>query len=150
MKTVYSPINGNLVSHEKINDMVFSEQMLGTTVGLLSDDGNVYAPFDGTVVMTYPSNHAIGLLSDEGVEILVHIGIETVMLNGQHFERMVEANQKIAKGDLLVKFDQAAIKEKGYDTTIAFIVSNTAEFKEVKAVEEKAVTVGEVVLCVEE
>ena len=113
----------------------FHKKILGNGAAIESADGNVYAPFDGTVVSLFPTKHAIGLRSEEGIEMLIHIGLDTVKLEGRYFTAHVKQDQKVKQGDLLLHFDQAEIKAAGYDTIVPVIISNTSDFKRVEPME---------------
>jgi len=128
---VLAPVKGEIISLEQVEDAVFSSGAMGKGLAIVPDEGVVYAPFDGEVVTVYPSKHAIGLRSDTGVEILVHIGLDTVQLNGQYFEAFVESGQSIRVGDPLIRFDIEQIKQAGYDIITPVIVTNTASYLDV-------------------
>lgn len=132
---VNSPMNGTVKDLSEVNDPMFSEKVLGNGVAIESKDGKVYAPFDGTVISLFPTRHAIGLQSTEGIEMLIHIGLDTVKLDGKHFTAHVEQDQKVKKGDLLIEFDKEEIKAAGYDTIVPVIITNTAAFKSVEPLE---------------
>ncbi len=136
--------NGQLISIDKINDPTFSAKLLGDGYGLVSNDGIVVAPFDGEVAMVFPTKHALGLVNNDGIEMLIHIGIDTVTLNGEGFETLVEAGTKVKAGTPLVKFDVAFLKEKSIDPTIAVIISN-ANGKTINIVNDQAVEAGKTV-----
>ncbi|MDO5387907.1 MAG: glucose PTS transporter subunit IIA [Clostridia bacterium] len=129
--SVFSPMKGNVISLEDINDGVFSEGMLGDGVGIEPDDGTVRAPFDGTVELVYDTKHALGLRSDEGIELLIHIGIDTVQLKGQFFDIKVENGQKITKGDVIAVVDIKGIEDAGYRTVTPVIVTNSDDYSEI-------------------
>lgn len=131
---IYLPMNGNVISLAEINDGVFSEGMLGDGVAVEPSDGVVVAPFDGVVQMVYDTKHALGLMSDTGVELLIHVGIDTVQLNGKCYDVVVENGQKIKKGDVLAKVDLEGIKDAGYRTVTPVIITNSDEFSEIKTV----------------
>lgn len=131
---VYSPMDGKVISLAEVDDGVFSEGMLGEGIALIPENGNVVAPFDGEVQMVYDTKHALGLLSDNGIEILIHVGIDTVKLNGKHYDVKVSDGQKIKKGDLLAVVDIQGIEKEGYKTITPVIVTNTDDFSEVKPV----------------
>ena len=125
---VYLPINGKVITLEEVNDGVFSEKMLGEGVAVEPSEGKVYAPFDGVIEMVYDTKHAIGLLSDSGVELLIHVGIDTVQLAGKFYDVKVSNGQKIKKGDLLMNVDLDGIKKAGYKTVTPIIITNTDDF----------------------
>ncbi|KYG29609.1 beta-glucoside-specific PTS transporter subunit IIABC [Alkalihalobacillus trypoxylicola] len=127
-KILYSPLEGKIVPVESVPDKTFSSAVMGPTLAIQPENGEVVAPFSGEVVVVYPTKHAIGLRSEQGVEVLIHIGLETVNLEGEHFETMVEQGQKINKGELLVKFDQKEIEAKGYNLVTVIIITNSHDF----------------------
>lgn len=131
---IYLPMKGNVISLAAINDGVFSEGMLGEGAAVEPSDGVVVAPFDGVVQMVYNTKHALGLMSDTGIELLIHVGIDTVQLNGKCYDVVVENGQKIKKGDVLAKVDLDGIKDAGYRTVTPIIITNSDEFSEIKTV----------------
>lgn len=130
-KIVYAPLNGTIVPLDKVNDETFAGEMLGKGIAVLPSAGMVYAPFDGEVVTLFPTKHALGLKSDSGVELLIHVGLETVGLNGKHFTAHVKDAQRMKKGDLLLEFDLDAIQKEGYDIVTPLIISNTDDYSEI-------------------
>lgn len=131
---IMAPIKGNAITLEKVNDGVFSENILGEGAAIEPEEGKVYAPFDGKVSMLFDTNHAIGFISLEGVEILVHIGIDTVQLNGKYFDIKVKENQQVKKGELVATFDKEGIISEGYRTVTPVVITNTDEFEEIKVI----------------
>ena len=128
---VGAPIAGEVVSLKEIGDGVFSEAMLGEGVAIKPSKGEVVAPFDGTVAMVYTTKHAIALVNPEGLELLIHIGIDTVKLNGAHYDIKVAAGEAVKKGDVLGTFDIEAIQKAGYPTITPVVVTNMDRFPEV-------------------
>lgn len=126
------PTKGEVIELSQVNDPTFSQGLMGKGFAVISVDGNYYAPFNGVVSMIFPTKHAIGLTSDNGVELLIHIGLETVELNGQYFESFVETGQKIKAGDMLIKVDIEKLKELGYDITTPVIVTNTDHYQKIE------------------
>lgn len=122
---------GEVVELNKVNDAVFSTGVMGNGFAIVPTEGKVFAPFAGKVTMVFETKHAIGLRSDNGVEALVHIGLDTVNLKGEHFNVRIKEGDTIEAGQLLVEFDLEKLKELGYDTIIPFIVTNGAEFAQV-------------------
>ncbi|MCJ7841645.1 beta-glucoside-specific PTS transporter subunit IIABC [Lederbergia sp. NSJ-179] len=129
---MFSPLEGNVVPLESVPDKTFSSSLMGPTIAIQPQTGEVVAPFSGEVAVVYPTKHAIGLRSDQGVEALIHIGLETVNLEGKHFETMVQQGQKVTKGSTLVTFDQEAIKGEGYNLVTLMIITNSHELNEMK------------------
>lgn len=126
------PTKGEVIELSQVNDPTFSQGLMGKGFAVISVDGNYYAPFNGVVSMIFPTKHAIGLTSDNGVELLIHIGLETVELNGQYFESFVETGKKIKAGDMLIKVDIEKLKELGYDITTPVIVTNTDHYQKIE------------------
>lgn len=122
--TVTQPVAGKVIPAKEINDPVFAGEAMGPSVGIEPTGENVYAPFDGKVTMLFPTKHAIGVTSSGGIELLIHIGIDTVNMNGKGFEAFVEADQEIKKGQKLMHFDRAAIREEGHPDTVICVVTN--------------------------
>lgn len=146
IEEVNSPVKGEAVALSTVNDPVFSSEMMGKGVAVKPAVGEIYAPVDGTLTVVYDTKHAYGIVSDEGVEILLHIGIDTVNLAGEHFTTNKQNGDKVSKGDLLGTFDRQAIQEAGYDDTVMVIVTNTADYAEIVPVATNEVEVDTPVL----
>ncbi len=148
-RTVSAPVAGKVVPIAEVNDKVFASKALGDGVGIVPSDGHVVAPVAG-VLMTVPdSGHAYGIKTDDGVEVLVHVGIDTVQLEGKGFELEVAKDQRVEEGDLLAKVDLEAVKAAGYDTTTMVVVINTATLKSVTPVGPSDVSLGDSVIDIE-
>ncbi|GGI42042.1 hypothetical protein GCM10010896_16440 [Mammaliicoccus stepanovicii] len=145
--TVYSPIKGEVVNITEVPDKVFSEKMMGDGIAIIPETGEVVAPFDGKVKMVFPTKHAIGLESKEGVELLIHFGLETVKLEGEGFEILVEADAHIVKGQTLMKVDLDYIKQHA-DSTITPIVITNLDNKELEILETGSIEQGDKLLVV--
>lgn len=126
-----APLAGEMIPLEDVDDPVFSSGAMGNGVAIEPSDGIVIAPFDGKVATLFPTKHAIGLISDAGVEVLIHIGLDTVQLKGKHYEAFVEAGDTVKKGQKLIAFNIAGIQEDGYQTTTPVIITNTADYLDV-------------------
>ncbi|ETY72636.1 beta-glucoside-specific PTS transporter subunit IIABC [Lactiplantibacillus fabifermentans] len=126
-----SPVNGTSFELTTVKDEVFASLSLGEGVAFDSNDGKVYSPVSGIVRVAYPTGHAVGIASDDGVEVLLHLGINTVELNGKYFTSHVTQGMRVKQGDLLVEFDKPGIIEAGYDTTVMLIVTNTDSYESV-------------------
>ncbi|AWN18304.1 sucrose-specific PTS transporter subunit IIBC [Streptococcus sobrinus] len=142
-ETIYSPVDGQIVELEKVNDPVFSSGAMGKGIAVKPSGNTVVSPVDGLVQIAFETGHAYGLKSKDGVEVLIHIGIDTVSLDGKGFKQKVAANQEVKKGDVLGTFDSAVIKDAGLDDTIMVIVTNTADYAEVSPVASGAVKAGD-------
>lgn len=127
-----SPIPGRIVPLKEVPDETFASGVLGDGVGVIPSEGRVYAPFDGTVATVFDTKHAIGLEDAQGVELLIHIGMDTVILNGAPFTVHVETGQQVEKGDLLAEFDMEQIRAAGLETISPVIVTNQGNYKNVK------------------
>ncbi|MFV0238720.1 MAG: beta-glucoside-specific PTS transporter subunit IIABC [Lacrimispora sphenoides] len=131
---ISSPVEGTAVPMTSVNDEVFSSMALGNGVAIVPEKGEVVAPEDCTVTMVYPTLHALGLMLDSGAEMIIHVGINTVQLEGKHFKKHVEEGTHVTKGTRLLSFDLDALKKEGYDTVVPIIISNTAAFSEVTGI----------------
>lgn len=138
--TVKSPVEGTVKDLAEVNDNVFAEGLMGKGIAIEPKVGKVVAPFDGIVEAIFKTNHAIGLKSNDGAEVLIHIGLDTVNLEGKHFKSHIEKGQTIKAGDLLVEFDIDAIKKEGYDVITPVIITNSDNFKDIMAVKNGEVT----------
>lgn len=124
-------VQGEVVPLTEVPDKVFSEGLMGQGKAIKPQSNTFYAPFDGVVTALFPTKHAIGLTSDQGVELLIHIGVDTVELEGRHFTTLIEANQAIKKGQPLIKADLAAIQAEGYATITPVVVTNASAFEKI-------------------
>lgn len=143
VEKVSSPVKGQAVALSTVNDPVFSSEMMGKGIAIVPESGEVFAPVDGTLTVVYDTKHAYGIESDKGAEILIHIGIDTVNLAGEHFTTAKQSGDQVKKGDLLGTFDPAAIKKAGYDDTVMVIVTNTANYSDVAPLGKTGVAAGE-------
>lgn len=141
-ETLVSPLSGNVVALENVNDPVFSSGAMGKGLAVKPSEGVVYAPADAEVTIAFETGHAYGLKTASGAEILIHIGIDTVSMNGNGFEKLVAAGDKVKAGTPLAKFDAAKIAESGLDDTTMIIVTNTADFAEVSPLAEGTIAHG--------
>lgn len=138
-----SPLTGECVELAKVNDPTFSSGIMGKGVAIIPTDGKVVAPVDGTVTVIFPTGHAIAMTTEDGMEILVHVGIDTVQLEGKHFNIIGEAGQKVKKGTVLVEADIEAIKAEGYDVITPVLICNADKFGEIKGLTGKNVNAGD-------
>lgn len=143
---IASPAAGRCVSIGKVPDPAFSGEIMGKGVAIEPADGKFYAPADGVVSTLFPTLHAIGITTPEGAEILLHVGIDTVKLNGKHFTAHVKQNDTVKKGDLILEADLAAIAAGGCQTITPVLVCNTPDFREVVPGGEKDVAAGDAVI----
>ena len=145
--TVYAPLNGKLIPLNEVQDDVFSEGMLGNGAAIEPTEGKVVAPCDCEVVNVFDTKHAIGLAAGD-VELLIHIGIDTVRLNGEGYDIKVKVGDQLKKGDLIGTFDMEAIKKAGYPVTTPIIVTNSDDFAEVMMQQSGEVACGDTILTI--
>lgn len=129
---LYAPITGKYIALEEIEDNVFSAGVLGQGCGIVPEDNAVYAPVNGTISTVADTKHAIAIAADDGAEILIHVGLDTVAMNGNGFRPLVKVNQKVACGQKLLEFDIDKIKAAGYPTTTAFIITNSDDYSNIE------------------
>ncbi|WP_028042984.1 beta-glucoside-specific PTS transporter subunit IIABC [Candidatus Stoquefichus massiliensis] len=139
IKTLASPMSGQLMDLEQVEDETFSSEVIGKGIAIIPNDGKVYAPCDGKISATFDTKHAIGLTSYQGIELLIHIGIDTVKLEGNYFREIVKKGEKVKKGDLLLEFDLDKMKRAGVDPTTMIVVTNSSDYLEVLPVKDKEV-----------
>lgn len=135
---VTAPVQGTMMPLSTAKDQAFAQGVLGKGVVIHPTKGEVVAPFDGTVMTMFPTKHAIGLVSDNGLEVLIHIGLDTVQLDGKYFESFVEQGAKVKRGDKLVTFDISAIEAAGYSVETPVIITNTADYLDIIEADQKA------------
>jgi len=136
---IVAPIEGKTVALCEVNDSVFSTGIMGKGIAIIPEIGRLIAPFDGVVTTLFDTLHAVALTSVEGVELLIHIGLETVKLNGQYFKACIKNGDNIKKGDLLIEFDIKKLKEAGYDIITPVVVTNIEDYTDLILVTEKIV-----------
>ncbi len=141
-----APTAGSCISMKSVPDPAFSEEILGKGVAFESADGRFYAPADGRISTLFPTLHGVGITTEEGVEILIHVGLDTVKLKGEHFTAYVQEGARVRKGDLLLEADLEAIRAAGYPTITPVLICNSNDYKEIKAEAEKEVKQGDTVL----
>lgn len=132
-EVIACPLSGTVMALDQVKDAAFANGTLGQGMAVSPTEGKVTAPFDGTVMMLFPTRHAVGLMSDNGCEVIIHIGMDTVQLNGKYFEAHVNEGDKVKKGDLLITFDKDAIEREGYSLDTPVLVTNTKDYMEVVA-----------------
>lgn len=141
-----APLAGRALPLTAVNDAVFSQKVMGDGLAIQPSEGKVYAPFDGEVASLFETKHAIGLMGDNGMELLIHIGIDTVNLQGQYYDAHVKVGDRVKKGDLLISFDKDAIEKAGYETVTPVILTNTDNYTTIEAQTGCEVRPGDTVL----
>lgn len=129
---VSSPVNGELVPIETVSDPTFAQEMIGKGVAIQPSEGKFYAPADGKLMALFPTGHAYAMTTKDGAEILVHIGIDTVKLNGEHYTIHAKQGDDVKKGDLIVEVDLDGVKNAGFDTVTPVIISNSGKFSKIE------------------
>lgn len=141
--TIAAPVDGELVPLEEVPDPVFSEKMMGDGIAIKPANGTVVAPVNGKILQVFPTLHAVGIQADNGVEILIHIGLETVNLKGEGFTAHVQEGDTVKQGDKLITFEEAVIQEKAKSTITPIIITNTTDMKEIRKAKNNTVAAGQ-------
>jgi len=144
--TINSPMVGNTVSLTEVKDDAFSQGLLGKGIAIEPTIGKVVAPADGVIETLFPTNHAIGIITSEDVEILIHIGMDTVQLEGKHFTAKVAQGDTVKKGQVLVEFDMDAIKSEGYSLITPVIITNTTDYSDITGTDKKNITADDTLI----
>lgn len=139
---VAAPVKGKCVSIKEVSDPTFSDEVLGKGVAIIPSDGLICSPADGTVSVVFPTGHAVAVTTDWGAEILVHIGLDTVKLEGRHYTIRAQQGQKVSQGDILIEADIESIKAEGYDVITPVLICNSENFKEITGETDQEVEIG--------
>jgi glucose-specific phosphotransferase system IIA component len=126
---IYSPVTGKVIELEKVNDVVFSQKLVGDGVAIEPISNIVVAPCHGVIKLIFKTNHAFALVTDEGLEIIIHIGIDTIDLKGEGFTRIAQEEQRVKPGDKILKFNKQLLESKGYDLTTMLLITNYSKMK---------------------
>jgi PTS system beta-glucosides-specific IIC component len=140
---VAAPVTGNVIALSDVKDEAFSSGAMGQGLGIEPTEGKVYAPIDGEITTFFPTGHAIGITSDNGIEILIHVGMDTVELNGKGFTPKKKQGDRVTKGELMLEFDMNLIKEAGYSTVTPMIITNSEDFADIIPAEPGSITHGQ-------
>lgn len=143
---ICAPCAGRLIALKEVDDPTFSEGILGQGIAILPSDGKFYAPVDGTLTTVFPTGHAAAIKTEEGAEVLLHIGLDTVKLKGEYFMIYAEEGRQVKTGELLLEADLESIKAAGYDTVTPLIISNADAFRGLETVGAKKVAAGDTIL----
>ena len=136
-------VSGNSINIEKVNDSMFSKKLMGDGIAIIPNNDIALAPCDGKITVLPESKHAFGILSDDGVEVLVHIGVDTVDLKGQGFENKVSQGSIVKQGDPIITFERETLISQGIDCTTMVIILNQSEFSDIKCMTGGAVVAGQ-------
>lgn len=146
--SIVAPMAGQVVPLSEVDDPIFAQAILGQGVAIMPTDGLIKSPINGEIVTIFETKHAIGLRTDEGIEILIHIGLDTVQLKGQHFKQLAQAGQRVTVGTPIVEADLEAIKAAGYDIITPIVITNTTDFSEILSTGENQVKAGDSIIKV--
>lgn len=146
MMQIYSPVKGTIKVLEDVNDDVFSQKMMGDGIAIVPEDGCLYSPIDGEVTMVFPSGHAIGLKTEDGLEILIHIGIDTVNLEGKGFTIRTKVGDHVHTGDILVEFSLYIIKAAGLESDTMLILTKNEMYQTIEVLKQTQVNAGDCIL----
>lgn len=146
--TVYAPLSGTVIPLNEVKDEAFSSGALGQGAAVIPAEGKLYAPTDGIIAAFFPTGHAVGIQTADGVEILIHVGMDTVSLNGKGFDKKVSQGDTVKKGDLILEFDLQVIKEAGLSAVTPVIITNPAGRSEIKATPAETVKPGDALLTI--
>ena len=147
-ETIASPLSGSIVPLSKVSDPLFATETVGKGIAIEPEKGEVVSPVDGVVTTLFSTGHAIGITSENGAEILIYIGIDTIHLNGQYYTAHVKQWDKVSTGDLLIQFDIEKIKAAGYDTTTPVVITNTPEYVDVESTKRTTIQAKEDLITV--
>lgn len=145
---IKSPVSGEVIALSKVSDETFANEIIGKGIAVLPDSGTVCSPVDGVITSVFPSKHAVGITSNDGLEILIHIGIDTVKLDGKFFTSFVKNEDVVKVGDKLIDFDIEAIKKSGYEVVTPIIITNSNKYLDVVSTKNTTVTTQDVLLTV--
>lgn len=137
-----APISGEIIPLSSVGDETFAEGIMGEGIAILPDDNRVYAPVSGLIIAFFETHHAITVLSDEGAEILIHVGKDTVELKGKYFSPLKKAGERVKQGEALLTFDRHAISEAGYDTATPITIANSTRYS-LSLTDQKKVVAGD-------
>lgn len=126
--TIYSPLKGEAIELKKVSDTTFADELLGKGFAVNPSEGKIVSPFEGKVVSLFPTKHAICLVSNDGIEVLIHIGFNTVELDGKYYKEHVKEGDTVSKGQALITFDIKGIKKAGYETTTPVVITNSDNY----------------------
>jgi PTS system beta-glucosides-specific IIC component len=145
---IKSPLDGVVVPVSELSDPVFSDDVIGRGIAIKPDSCSVLAPADATISLMFDTGHAVSLMTDDGVELLIHVGIDTVKLKGHHFTIHKKSEDKVKTGDLLMEFDAAAIMGGGYDTATPVVICNPDEFKKISFAGQGPIKAGDLLVTI--
>jgi PTS system beta-glucosides-specific IIC component len=147
-KIIFSPLNGLVIPLSNVKDPIFAEGILGKGAAIVPSEGRLVSPVKGTILSVFPTLHAIGIKSDTGVEILIHLGFDTAELQGKYYKSYVSEGDKVLVGDLLMEFQLEEIKNAGYDITTPIIVTNMDQYETISTLPKENSKAGEALIII--
>lgn len=147
---VYAPVSGKVIQLNAVSDGMFAKELLGKGIAIEPNSDVIYAPISGKITAAPKSCHAVAMTSPDGVEVLIHIGFNTVELKGQYFKTSISKGDEVKAGQKLIEFNRAKIRKAGYDITIPVVITNSDDYTDVSTVTDKDVTVLEKVIQVKQ
>lgn len=147
-ETILSPISGDVQVLSKVNDPTFSQEIMGKGIAILPTKGEVVSPVSGVITTLFKTKHAIGITSDNGAEILIHVGIDTVQLDGKYFTAHLNTGDRVQPGDKIISFDIEGIKSEGYEIITPVIITNSTSYEEINPIPEGKVSTGETLITI--
>ena len=145
-ETIKSPLRGKVIPLAAIRDPLFATETVGKGIAIEPEAGKIYSPVDGVITTQFPTGHAVGITSEDGAEVLVYIGLDTVKLKGKYITPQVKQGDYVKQGDLLIEFEMDQIKAAGFETTTLVVITNTDQYLDVKAMNHDAVEQNEPLL----
>lgn len=145
---IFSPTAGKIIPLQQVSDEVFKNDIVGKGIGILPELPAIYSPVNGIVKYIPKTKHAVLILSEDGAQVLIHIGLETVNLKGQFFNSFVQTNDKVKVGEMLLRFDLKAIEGLGYSTVIPVVITNSSEYSRVEATSKERISVSDCLINV--
>ena len=147
--TLFSPVDGKVVAISQVPDPTFADEILGKGLAIRPSSDVIFSPCDGTVDMMFDTGHAVNLISESGMEILIHVGLETVSLKGKHFKTFKNSGDHVSKGDKLIEFERDQIAAEGFNTIIPVVICNSDSYSSVKVLAvDSQVKTGDKILTV--
>lgn len=143
-----SPVSGEIIAMKDVPDELFAAGILGEGVAIIPSEGRIIAPCDGTISVTMISKHAIGVKGPENMDILIHVGLDTVKLAGKYYEYKVEQGDSVSEGDVLMEFDLETLQSEGFQMHTPVLICNAAKFEHIETIAEDRAVAGEDLLCI--
>ncbi|MCR4627648.1 MAG: PTS glucose transporter subunit IIA [Treponema sp.] len=146
---IYSPLKGKVIPLSEVKDEVFSQKMMGEGIAFIPEENFLHAPADGRIDSLIDSCHAVGFHTDSGADVLIHIGQDTVTLNGKYFKARIKEGDVVKQGDILIEFDRQKIESEGYNITTPMVIANTDEYSSVLPVDMDNAECGDLAILIE-